>query len=1516
MANTLPIVKASSLAATHGESFAASSLFTASDADGDTLTTFAFWDSTGNGYFVVNGVAQPANFEIDVPAAQLGLAIYQSGSGADLLWVRANDGTGWGDWQSFTVTAPIDAGAAVSGSSQSALHGQSFAVSTLFGVGDPESDPITAYEFFNSNPDPANGYFIANAQVQPSGQVIDVSAAQLAQTSFVAGAQVGAADLIWERVSDGMLWSAWHQLTVTSVQPSGPPAPQFDLAPADQSGAPGSHQTQAATVTLVGHTGANDTVALMSGGSTLATTTSSNSGAFQFASVNLALGDNAFTVQATDSFSQTSKFSLSIDRLAQSGSANAALVWNQTALAAIQKDASTPEFASRALAMESLAVFDVVSAIDGTPGYLVNSSAQADADVNAAVAQAAHDVLAWLYPDQKAALDAQLASSLAAVASGQGRSDGIALGQAVAAKIIALRANDGWNVNILDEGSTAVGQWQPTAPSYVPAENPQWANLTPFALTSPDQFDPSGPPSLTSQAYADAVNKTESLGAANSTTRTADETQIANFWKDGQGTYTPPGQWNDIADQLAQSQASSLAATARMLAELNVAEADAAITAWNTKFTFNTWRPDTAIHNANAIGNPGITADPNWQPLIIDPPFPEYISGHSTFSAAAADILSSFFGSDFQFSYATPFLRDAQGNPVSRSYDGFTQAAQEAGESRIYGGIHFEFSNEDGQTAGTNVGNWVLQAFDITQDTVPPQIVLNQSSGLVTNKDPTITGDAVDNLSGVASLTAALDSGTAKQISFNGDGTFTLPIALPLGGSADGQHSLSFVATDEAGNATAPLSFSFTLDTKAPVITLAASSIKDGGTLTTASHLTGTADPTGSTLATLSYAFDGGTAMPMSRDAASGAFDQTLDLSRLSTGSHTLTVVATDAAGNTTTDTLHVSLPSLIPLTVTNVMPMMGAEDVGVTYRPEIMFSRPVDVTTLTSASFYATDSTGAVLPATIVPTADATAAWLFFNNPMPGGSTITLHVQGEKIKGKDGTLLDAAENGTPGSDLTESFTTVSTAAVPGTSITGKVVDVGPDGTPMTPDDVKAAADGLADYANDTWKLPIAGVKVFVLGHEDQAVYTDASGNFTLTAVPTGDVKVVIDGNTATNAPSGFYFPEMVMDTTVRAGIANTIMGSMGEQRAQDASAGNPAVYLPRVATSVLTPISSSAPTDITLQPGSALGLTSDQARLVSLDVLPGSLIGADGSLITNGSVGISMVSPALIQDMLPTGMKVQATMTIQAPGVAKFPSAPTTPVQDAASDEAGQPTPTDTWVSSQSGVWTASDVSDWSSGAVPGSTDVVSLLLPFGATVSYIAPNSTIAQLNEDSAGALSIAGGALTVTGAAAVEGSLSVGAGATLNVGGALSVGSALTVGGTLTMNGAANSNVGASLTNSGTIDVQAGALNLTGAVTNTGTIKADGGNVTIAGALNDGGNAAISVTSIFEFGAASNEKVTFALGASGTLQLDDSQDFHGTVAGLTAADTLDRATSISRACRRPPISTAPAPAARCT
>jgi hypothetical protein len=176
-----PVVTASDLNAAHRQSFAASSLFTVTDADADGMAKYQFWDGSdpSAGYFLVNGVARPSNQAIDVSTSQLAGASFQSGSGSALLYVRANDGMLWSSWAAFHVNAPADAAPVVTGGNASLPVGQSFAVSTLFGVSDPENDPITAYELFNSSPDPANGYFIANPQVQPSGQVIDVAAAQL-----------------------------------------------------------------------------------------------------------------------------------------------------------------------------------------------------------------------------------------------------------------------------------------------------------------------------------------------------------------------------------------------------------------------------------------------------------------------------------------------------------------------------------------------------------------------------------------------------------------------------------------------------------------------------------------------------------------------------------------------------------------------------------------------------------------------------------------------------------------------------------------------------------------------------------------------------------------------------------------------------------------------------------------------------------------------------------------------------------------------------------------------------------------------------------------------------------------------------------------------------------------------------------------------------------------------------------------------------------------------------------------
>ncbi|TAY63473.1 Ig-like domain-containing protein, partial [Rhizobium ruizarguesonis] len=1033
--------------------------------------------------------------------------------------------------------------------------------------------------------------------------------------------------------------------------------PTFGLAATDQFGDPANHQSTSNHVNLVGQSEAGVSLTLLQSGDT---TIANSGGGFQFANVALAPGLNALSVQATDVAGNTSTGSLTVEQVAQAGGTNAVLDWNRIMLDTIRLDASTPPVASRGLAMESLAVSDAIAAINGTSGYYITMHAVAGTSVEAAIAAAAHGILTYLYPAQIAALDAKFASSLAAIQDGAAETQGVTLGETIANQIITLRANDGWNNFVLDEGSTTAGQWRPTAPMYAPAMLPNWATLTPFALNSPDQFLPAGPPDPSSQAYADAVNKTKSLGSATSTTRTTDQTQIARFWADGPGTYTPSGAWNQIAEEVAQQQGLSLSQAALLFAELNVAQADAGIAAWNTKYSYDTWRPDTAIQNADALSNPNITADPNWKPLLIDPPFPEYISGHSTYSGAAAAILTDFFGSNYAFSTTSTSLLN-----VTRSFTSFEQAAQEAGESRIYGGIHFEFSNQDGLATGSQIGSWVLNAFDLSSDTIAPKILLDQVSGVITNVNPTITGHVVDNLSGVSQLQLQQDGGSSIIIAVDSSGAFTVPLGLALDGSADRQHSLSFVAKDAAGNTGAPATTSFTLDTKAPLITFDPTSIQNGGTLDSASRITGVANPTGSVLAALTYSLDGGLDVPVSFNTATGAFDAALNLSKLGTGNHTLAISATDAAGNTSAASFGVGLPQLVPLTITNTEPMDAAGDIGVTFRPKVTFSRPVDLSTLTSNSLFATDTTGAKIPATIVPFADATGAWLFFNNPLPGASTITLHLDGNAIKGQDGSLLDADGNGAPGGEFAGSFTTVNTAFVPGTTITGRVFDPGADLQPMTFDDVRAGPDQILHTTDDVYLNPIAGVKVFILGHENEAVFTDASGNFTLTNAPTGDVKVAFDGRTASNAPAGFFFPEMVMDTNIRPGVVNTIMGSMGDTNKQIANANDPSVYLPRLATNILQSISDTTSTIVTAplssSSGSSIPISGEQLNELSLSIQPGSLVDANGIPVSNAKVGISPVPASLVSDMLPPGlMQHTFDITIQAPRAASF----TTPAQ------------------------------------------------------------------------------------------------------------------------------------------------------------------------------------------------------------------------------------------------------------
>jgi hypothetical protein len=222
-------------------------------------------------------------------------------------------------------------------------------------------------------------------------------------------------------------------------------------------------------------------------------------------------------------------------------------------------------------------------------------------------------------------------------------------------------------------------------------------------LTSGSQFRPPAPPSLKSFAWAADFNLVKAIGSANSRVRTPKQTETAKFWGYGPGSSTPPGHWNQVAQAVLRSRTTSIEENSRLFALLNIAMADAGIVSWDCKYVFNFWRPIAAIREAATDGNSLTTADPNWTPLLETPPFPEYTSGHSTFSAAAAVALAHFFKTD-----RMPFTVGSDDLPtVQRSYERFSEAAIESGLSRIYGGIHFMAANIYGLSTGTSVGLYV-----------------------------------------------------------------------------------------------------------------------------------------------------------------------------------------------------------------------------------------------------------------------------------------------------------------------------------------------------------------------------------------------------------------------------------------------------------------------------------------------------------------------------------------------------------------------------------------------------------------------------------------------------------------------------------------------------------------------------------------------------------------------------------------------------------------------------------------
>jgi hypothetical protein len=391
------------------------------------------------------------------------------------------------------------------------------------------------------------------------------------------------------------------------------------------------------------------------------------------------------------------------------GARDVVVPWNEAALQAIRTAAMPPPPASRALAIVHVSMHDAVNGIDPKyEHYLVPATAPRDASEEAAAIAAAHDALVALFPTQAGSFDGLQRVMLDRVRNGNAKTQGMAWGQQVAAKILAARANDGAANTAPYPGSNEPGKWRPhlSFGNVVrPALLPLWGRVTPFALTGGSQFRPPVPPALTSVDYALEVLFVQFFGSKNSQYRSRQETEIALFWAYGPATSTPPGHWNQIAQAALRGNRDPLGERARLFALLNIALADACIVSWDCKYQFGLWRPITAIQLADQDGNPFTFPDTGWMPLLETPPFPEYTSGHSTFSGAAAAVLASHFGKDnVRFTVGSDDLPN-----VRRHYRSFSEAALESGMSRIFGGIHFMSANLWGLFTGYQSGIYAAE---------------------------------------------------------------------------------------------------------------------------------------------------------------------------------------------------------------------------------------------------------------------------------------------------------------------------------------------------------------------------------------------------------------------------------------------------------------------------------------------------------------------------------------------------------------------------------------------------------------------------------------------------------------------------------------------------------------------------------------------------------------------------------------------------------------------------------------
>lgn len=377
--------------------------------------------------------------------------------------------------------------------------------------------------------------------------------------------------------------------------------------------------------------------------------------------------------------------------------------WNVVALAATAVPPNSI-LQSRVLAIVHGAVYDVVRAVDpkGGAAYSVDVAAPPGTSVDAAVAAAAHGVLVRLAPMQRPMVDAALAGSLAKIADGQGKADGIAIGAQIAEKAVALRNADGADAKVEFTPKSGAGLYQLTPPHSMPAILPQWGTVALFVLRNRNGLEFAGPPAPASVQFAKDFDEIKSVGARNSTTRTADQTAAAIFW-----TVQTAVPWHAAARAASAARGLGVVENARLFAVLSTAAADSRIIGFEEKYKRPSWRPITAIRAAAGLNIPTLKGDPNWEPLTVTPPQPDYPSAHCIFSGAAEAVLRALLGGDeVEVSITAP-------GPfgVTRSYAKFSDLTEEVENARVWSGIHFRTADQDGVAVGRKIGEIAVRDF-------------------------------------------------------------------------------------------------------------------------------------------------------------------------------------------------------------------------------------------------------------------------------------------------------------------------------------------------------------------------------------------------------------------------------------------------------------------------------------------------------------------------------------------------------------------------------------------------------------------------------------------------------------------------------------------------------------------------------------------------------------------------------------------------------------------------------------